>query len=113
MNAPGWNKLYRNAHFLIQPCRAECFVRIFPEAGSFALPVAASNTGGIPTAVHEGINGCCFDPEAAGRYAECIGQLFSNPYEYRILAMKAFDDYNARLSWKQAARQVLNILEEL
>ena len=105
--------LYREAHFLIQPCRAECFGHIFPESSSFALPVVASNTGGIPTAVHEGINGYCFDPEATGRYAECIGRLFSNPDEYRTLAMKAFDDYNARLSWSQAAGQVIKILEGL
>ncbi len=106
-------KLYSEAHFLIQPCRAECFGHIFPESSSFALPVVASNTGGIPTAVHEGINGYCFDPEATGRYAECIGRLFSNPDEYRPLALKAFDDYNARLSWQQAAQQVMNILKAL
>ena len=106
-------KLYSEAHFLIQPCRAECFGHIFPESSSFALPVVASNTGGIPTAVHEGVNGYCFDPEATGRYAECIGRLFSNPDEYRPLALKAFDDYNARLSWQQAAQQVMNVLEKL
>jgi glycosyltransferase involved in cell wall biosynthesis len=106
-------QLYREAHFLLQPCRAECFGHIFPESSSFALPVVASNTGGIPTAVHEGINGYCFDPEIPGHYAECIGRLFSYPEEYRALAMRAFDDYNARLSWQQAARQVMNILAEL
>lgn len=105
-------QLYRNAHFLIQPCRAECFGHIFPEASSFALPVVASNTGGIPTAVHEGINGYCCDVENAPAYAERIAALFSNPDTYRTLAIKAYDDYNARLSWQQAARQVVNILEE-
>ncbi|MFA7256814.1 MAG: glycosyltransferase family 4 protein [Kiritimatiellales bacterium] len=106
-------QLYREAHFLIQPCRAECFGHIFPESSSFALPVVASNTGGIPTAVHEGINGYCFDPEIPGHYAECIGRLFSDPEEYRALALKAFDDYTARLSWQQAARQVAEILRGL
>jgi len=106
-------QLYRNAHFLIQPSRAECFGHIFPEANSFALPAIASNTGGIPTAVHEGTNGYCVDPESVSGYAECIGRLFSNPDQYRILAMKAFDDYHARLNWQQAVRQVLNILQKL
>jgi glycosyltransferase involved in cell wall biosynthesis len=106
-------QLYRDAHFLLQPCRAECFGHIFPEANSFALPAIASNTGGIPTAVHEGVNGYCVAVENAAGYAECIARLFSNPGEYRALAMKAFDDYNARLSWQQAAQQVMNILEEL
>lgn len=106
-------QLYREAHFLIQPCRAECFGHIFPEANSFALPAIASNTGGIPTAVHEGVNGHCVDVENAPAYAEKIAVLFSNPAEYRALALRAFDDYNARLSWEQAAKQVVNILNEL
>lgn len=106
-------RLYREAHFLIQPCRAECFGHIFPEANSFALPAIASNTGGIPTAVHEGVNGYCVDIENAQAYAERIAGLFSRPDEYRALALKAFDDYTARLSWTQAARQVANILNGL
>lgn len=106
-------QLYREAHFLIQPCRAECFGHIFPEANSFALPAIASNTGGIPTAVYEGINGYCVDVENAAAYAEKIGSLFTNPEEYRALSLRAFDDYNARLSWTQAARQVVKILEEM
>ena len=106
-------QLYRQAHFLIQPCRAECFGHIFPEANSFALPAIASNTGGIPTAVHDGINGYCVDVENASAYAERIATLFNNPQEYRSLSLKAFDDYTARLSWTQAAKQVVKVLEEL
>ncbi len=106
-------QLYRNAHFLIQPSRAECFGHIFPEANSFALPAITSNTGGIPTAVHEGINGYCVDPESVSGYAECIGRLFSNPDQYRVLAMNAFDDYTDRLSWRQTVRRVRDMLIEL
>ncbi|MDD3276116.1 MAG: glycosyltransferase family 4 protein [Kiritimatiellales bacterium] len=106
-------QLYREAHFLIQPCRAECFGHIFPEANSFALPAIASNTGGIPTAVHEGINGYCLDVENAPAYAEKIAALFSNPTGYRALSLRAFDDYSARLSWPQAAKQVMKILSGL
>jgi glycosyltransferase involved in cell wall biosynthesis len=106
-------QLYREAHVLIQPCRAECFGHIFPEANSFALPAVASNTGGIPTAVHEGINGYCVGVEDAAAYAEKIAALFRNPAEYRALSLRAFDDYTARLSWEQAAKQVIQILDEL
>jgi len=106
-------RLYREAHFLIQPCRAECFGHIFPEANSFALPAIASNTGGIPTAVHENINGFCLDPEHAAAYAERIAGLFSHPDEYRALALRAFDDYKARLSWPRAARQVADLLADM
>lgn len=105
-------RLYREAHFLIQPCRAECFGHIFPEANSFALPAIASNTGGIPTAVHEGINGYCVEVENVTAYAEIIGRLFDNPEAYRILALKAFDDYNSRLSWQQAARKVVLLTQK-
>lgn len=103
-------KLYREAHFLLQPCRAECFGHIFPEANSFALPAIASNAGGIPTAVHEGINGHCFGPEDTDSFTECIGRLFSDPASWRTLAMTAFDDYHARLSWERVAAQTANLL---
>lgn len=106
-------QLYRDAHLLLLPCRAECFGHIFPEANCFALPVVASNTGGIPTAVHQNVNGFCFDPEDAEAFADCIQRLFTRPDEYRALALRAFDDYTARLSWPAAARQVTAILEAL
>lgn len=106
-------RLYQEAHFLLLPCRAECFGHIFPEANSFALPVIASNTGGIPTAVHENINGFCFEPERAHDYANCIARLFGDPDEYRALSLRAFDDYTNRLSWDAAANRVVQILDEL
>lgn len=106
-------QLYRDAHFLLQPCRAECFGHIFPEANSFALPVVASNTGGIPTAVHEGVNGYCVDVEDVNAYAAHITELFQSLEKYRALSMKAFDDYTARLSWNQAARAVVRILKAI
>ena len=106
-------QLYRDAHILLQPCRAECFGHIFPEANSFALPAIASNTGGIPTAVHDGINGYCVDVEDVDAYVEQITMLHKNPDEYRTLCLNAFDDYHARLSWKQAALAVRNILEAI
>ena len=106
-------KLYRDAHVLLQPCRAECFGHIFPEANSFALPAIASNSGGIPTAVHEGVNGYCVDVEDVDAYVNRISELFQCLEKYRTLSMKAFDDYNVRLSWNQAALAVRQILKEL
>lgn len=106
-------QLYRSAHFLLQPCRAECFGHIFPEANSFALPAIASNTGGIPTAVRDGINGYCVDVEDAEAYASRITQLFQSPETYRELAMKAFDDFHERLTWAQSARTVHRLIKQL
>lgn len=106
-------QLYQQAHFLLQPCRAECFGHIFPEANSFALPAIASNTGGIPTAVQEGINGFCVDVEDVGAYADCIAKLFKNPVAHRELSMKAFDDFHARLTWQQSARTAHDLIAQL
>lgn len=106
-------QLYRDAHFLLQPCRAECFGHIFPEANSFALPAIASNTGGIPTAIHDGINGYCVDVEDVGAYVHRIAELFQHPERYRELALNAFDDYHSRLSWKKSAQTLALALENL
>ncbi|MBC8206114.1 MAG: glycosyltransferase family 4 protein [Kiritimatiellales bacterium] len=106
-------QLYSEAHVLLQPCRAECFGHVFPEANSFALPAIASNTGGIPTAVQDGINGYCVDVGDVDAYAGRITTLYNNPDEYRTLCLRAFDDYHAHLSWRQAAGRVVHILEKL
>ncbi|QHI70306.1 glycosyltransferase family 4 protein [Tichowtungia aerotolerans] len=105
-------QLYRNAHFLLQPCRAECFGHIFPEANSFALPAIASNTGGIPTAVHDGINGYCVNVEDVDAYANRISEHFQSPEKYRALSINAFDDYHNRLSWQKSVQTLIRTLEK-
>ena len=95
--------LYRESHFFIVPTRAEAFGVVFCEASGFALPSLATGVGGVPTAVHDGVNGQLFALAAPGAdYAR-----------YRALAAGAFHEYQQRLCWPRAGETVARLLAEL
>ncbi len=103
--------LYRRSHFFIVPTRAEAFGVVFCEANAFALPCLATNVGGVPTAVRDGVNGQLFALEAKGEaYAEWIAGCWANPQRYHSLAAGAFEEYQQRLCWPRAAESVADLL---
>ena len=58
------DELFAGSHFLILPTRAEAYGLVFCEANSFGVPCIATNVGGTPTIIRNGINGQCFNPDA-------------------------------------------------
>ena len=103
--------LYRRSHFFLVPTRAEAFGVVFCEANAFALPCLATNVGGVPTAVRDGVNGQLFGLAAAGaEYADWIAACWADPARYRALAAGAFEEYRQRLCWPRAAEAVVPLL---
>jgi glycosyltransferase involved in cell wall biosynthesis len=51
------SQLLATAHFLILPSQAECYGHVFCEANSFGVPCLATDVGGIPTVIQNGLNG--------------------------------------------------------
>jgi glycosyltransferase involved in cell wall biosynthesis len=106
----GWkllHRLYRGAHFLIHPARAECFGVVFSEAAAHGVVSLATRVGGIPTAVRDGVTGALFDVSAsADDYADHICRLLGDGTDYERTALAAFDDYERRLSWEASAKAV-------
>ena len=106
--------LYRRSHFFIVPTRAEAFGVVFCEANAFALPCLATNVGGVPTAVRDGVNGQLFALEANGEeYADWIAACWDDPQRYRMLAVGAFEEFQQRLCWPRAAESVAGLLESV
>ncbi len=103
--------LYSRSHFFIVPTRAEAFGVVFCEANAFALPCLATSVGGVPTAVHDGVNGQLFALTANGEdYARWVAECWADPARYRALAASAFDEYQQRLCWPRAAESVVRLL---
>ena len=108
------NKLFAESHFFIMPSRAETFGHVFCEASSFGVPNIASNVGGIPTAVRNGVSGRTFSKDASiEEYCAYISDLFSNYSRYKDLALSSFNEYELRLNWSVAGRSVKRLLSEL
>ena len=107
-------KLYEEAHFFILPTQQECFGVVYAEASSFAVPSLATKTGGVTTAVKDNINGMTFDlNDTPKKYAEYIKTLFNNKEEYEKLCLSAFNDYETRLNWDVAAKEIIAAIREI
>lgn len=104
--------LFRRAHFLFVPSRAEAFGIVYCEAAAFALPCIATRTGGIP--VRDGRTGITL-PVAAGppEYADAIEALWRDRARYSSLALAAHADHLERLNWRTATERVSGLAREV
>jgi glycosyltransferase involved in cell wall biosynthesis len=108
------NKLLANSHFLIVPSFAEAFGLVFCEANSFGVPALATNTGGIPTVIKNDVNGMTFELNAdISQYVRYILNLFSNPSEYKQLALSSFNEYETRLNWDTSGAKIKALIQDI
>jgi glycosyltransferase involved in cell wall biosynthesis len=106
-------KLIMESHFLILPTLADCTPIVFCEANSLGVPCLSTKVGGIPTMIHDGINGQLFEKNAQiSEYCDYIANLFTNYSNYQNLALSAFNEYKSRLNWQVAGKKIKNLLEE-
>ncbi|MAI80697.1 MAG: hypothetical protein CL917_17280 [Deltaproteobacteria bacterium] len=93
-------QLLKSCHFMHVPTRGEAFSLAFCEASAFGLPVISTATGGVPSAVKNGINGQLLPLEARGSdYAKVIIDLFSDRKAYEKLMVNSRKLYDDSLNW--------------
>lgn len=69
---PALFECYANADVLVLPSRSEGTPRVLVEARAFGCPVVASNVGGIPSSVEDGVDGILIEPDDAPALAAAI-----------------------------------------
>jgi glycosyltransferase involved in cell wall biosynthesis len=107
-------KLIMESHFLILPTLADCTPIVFCEANSLGVPCLSTKVGGIPTMIHDGVNGQLFDQNSSiFEYCDYITNLFSNYSNYKNLALSAFNEYESRLNWQVAGQKVKELLKTI
>lgn len=105
-------KLILESHFVILPTVADCTPIAFCEANSLGVPCLSTKIGGIPTTIHNGVNGQLFDKDAnISEYCDYITNLFTNYSGYKKLALSAFHEYESRLNWRVAGQRVKDLLK--
>jgi glycosyltransferase involved in cell wall biosynthesis len=106
--------LFLSSHFLVFPTRADCSPVVLSEASAHAVPSLATRVGGIPTAVHEDVNGKLFDSRAgAEEYCAYVLEVLTTPGRYRELALSSFEEYRRRLNWELSGATVRRLLEDV
>ena len=107
-------KLLDESHFMILPTRADCTPIVFNEASSAGLPVITTTTGGVPSVVHEGVNGHLFDiDQPPAVWADKIESLWNDRTAYERLCLAAWKDYTERLNWRAAGEHAVRYLTQV
>jgi glycosyltransferase involved in cell wall biosynthesis len=55
------------------------------EGMAVGKPLVASNGGGVPEIVVDGVTGLLFEPKNAAALAACLGELLADPARARML----------------------------
>ncbi len=104
--------IMNRSHILVLPVLAEAFGLVFSEASAFGIPSFASATGGVATAIRDGVNGRLFScADGAEEYCAAIKNLMSSG-SYEALARSSRRDYEDRLNWQHIGRQWSELLHE-
>lgn len=94
------NQLLLDADFLLLPTRHECFGIVFCEANAFGLPIITTDTGGVSSAVKNGVNGFMLPLDAKGHdYASLIQSIYSDDLTYAELVRNSRFEFDNRLNW--------------
>jgi len=107
---------YRKARFIVVP--SECFEMcplVISEAMSHGLPVIASNIGGLPEIVEDGVTGLLFEPGNADELAKKMKLLWENPDLCRQMGKagreKAIRDYSEDVYYKRLMAVYKSVIE--
>jgi glycosyltransferase involved in cell wall biosynthesis len=106
--------LLAESHLFFLPTRAECFGIVFSEASAYGIPSLTTNTGGVSSAVENGVNGFILSLESTpGDYAEVIKLLINNKEAYREISENSRKKYERELNWDVWGKNMKGILLSL
>lgn len=94
---------FQQANLVILPYTSASQSGVIPIAASFALPVIATRTGGIPEQIQDGINGLLVEPGSLEQLVKAIEHLLSEPAFREALGRRLQDDFREKYSWQKTA----------
>lgn len=104
-------ELYRTAHVMLLPTRADCTPMVVAEAMAHGTPVLASNVGGMASLVTPG-TGTLMDLSATGsEWARATHALTRDAVDYAQSSARAFSHARTHLTWDAWAAGVKAVAE--
>ena len=103
---------YHLADVLLLPStgKTESFGMVLVEAMACGVPVIASNIGGIPTVISDGIDGLLVPTANVQALTEAIASVLEHPAQADQLADQAYHKVLRRFTWQKSVQHYLDIV---
>ena len=98
---------------LVIPSRMESIPQVIKEAFFLKIPIIATNVGGIPELIEDGINGVLVPPNEPEKLLESINELLENEEMAKKLADSGYDFVMNNLTWEILLPKYVKFYENL
>ena len=99
----------KEADIFVLPSLSEGFPVVIPEAMAAGKPIVASNVGGIPDAVTDGVTGFLVAPKNAELLAEKIVYLIAHPGMRESVGKAGRKKVEERFTWGKVAKRTIEM----
>lgn len=99
-------EIYKKSHLFILPSIYEGQPLVLLEASAAGLPIVATNVGGVPDIVKDGVNGVLIKKSLQGEISKAILKALKGYHKFRATKPRIFD-------WKHVTRKTLSIYKKL
>lgn len=103
----------RQHHFMVMPSLREAFGVAVLEASACARATIATNVGGIPEVLEDGVNGILVPPNDVGALAEAIARMASEPELCRKLGRGGYEFVKREYPWQKSLDMMAELYERL
>jgi len=93
---------YKKADLFVMPTLKEGLGMVLLEAMAWGLPIIASNVGGIPEIIENGVDGLLVSSASPKELAEALKKLMENKESREYLGANALKKYNQMPSWNDS-----------
>ena len=101
------------ADIFVLPSRDEALPVALLEAMALAKPIVATQVGGIPAAVEQGVHGLLVPPDDPTALAQALTRLLQDPALGQQLGQAARARFEARFTFEKVGQQVVEHLQGL
>lgn len=106
-------EIFQAMDLMVLPSMTEGLPNVILEAFACAKPVVATNVGGVPEVLENGINGKLVPPGRAEVLAEAISRCLRNPELMRTMGRAGYSKVKAEFSFESQTRQLEAIYNEV
>lgn len=105
--------IYEAADLIVVPSRQESAGLVAIEAGFFQKPVIATNVGGLPETIKDGITGLLIKPENSTALADAVEKLYTDKDFSKLLGRQLYDQIIKEYSGNMIIQKIETVYNNL